>query len=128
MKAMLSHVYAYQRIDRLCIWNQCLLKHRTFPWQPPEYVPVVYNGVFGDQRCKIVDGFPNPPGGQPFSCPEQGSGGGGSGGGGGARDPDNDSTGKQPLMTTLFRTRLMAWKRPCMAWSQYLMLWIIVEN
>lgn len=108
MKAMLSRIYAYQRLDHNEIINQALKKMDEFPWKVPEYVPVIYNGVFGEQRCKIVDGFPNPPEGQPYPCPEQGSGGGGSGGGGGTTGPDDDSTGKQLRMTPLFRARLMA--------------------
>lgn len=63
MKTVLGKLYSYQRLDHNKIINQALKKMDEFPWQVPEYVPVIYNGVFGEQRCKIVDGFPNPPSG-----------------------------------------------------------------
>lgn len=94
---ILTKLYAYQRLDHNEIINQALKGIDEFPWEVPDYVPVIYNGIFGDQRCKIVNGFPNPPPGQGVPCPVQGAGGGGSGngGGGGTAGPDDDSTGKQ---------------------------------
>lgn len=94
MKTILTKLYAYQRLDHSEVINQALKSIDEFPWQVPDYVPVIYNGIFSDQRCKIVSGFPNPPPGQGFPCLEQ-QGGGSGGSGSGTVGPDDDSTGKQ---------------------------------
>ncbi|KAL1880651.1 hypothetical protein Daus18300_001262 [Diaporthe australafricana] len=70
MKTMLANIYAYQRLGHDDIVNQALKNVGTFPWEVPDWVPVVYNNVFGDQRCKSVEGFPIPPSGAKSSCPE----------------------------------------------------------
>lgn len=70
MKMMLANVYAYQRLGHDDIVNQALKNVETFPWEVPDWVPVIYNNVFGDQRCKSVEGFPVPPSGAESSCPE----------------------------------------------------------
>lgn len=94
---MLSDWYGYQRLPHSEITNQALKQIDEFPWPVPNYVPVIYNQVFGPQRCKTVAGFPNPPPGVGYPCPNQvgsGNGGGGGSGGGGTVGPGDDSTGK----------------------------------
>ncbi|KAG6365114.1 hypothetical protein INS49_006721 [Diaporthe citri] len=103
MKVMLAKLYAYQRLDHDEIINQALKGIDEFPWQVPDYVPVIYNGVFGDQRCKNVNGFPNPPPGQGILCPKQ------KGGSGGTVGPDDDSTGKEFPEAILSKAPAMAW-------------------
>lgn len=53
MKYMLSQFYAYQRLPRKEIINQAMKKKsiKQFPWPfVPNWVPVIYNYVYGDQR------------------------------------------------------------------------------
>lgn len=65
MKTMLCNTYAYQRLPKSEIINQALKtlqafpKPRTFPWAVPDKVSVIYNMIFGAQKCKDVAGFPN---------------------------------------------------------------------
>lgn len=65
MKTILADTYAYQRLPHDEIINQALENLKDddgrqipFPYAVPAYVPVIYNNVFGDQKCKAVAGFP----------------------------------------------------------------------
>ncbi|KAJ0109318.1 hypothetical protein J7T55_009650 [Diaporthe amygdali] len=91
MKTMLANVYAYQRLDHSEIVDEALGNIPAFPWDIPSYVPVIYNNVFGDQRCKDVDGFPNPPHGVGVACPGQDDS--GSDGDDGGDDDSGDEAG-----------------------------------
>lgn len=80
MKTMLADTYAYQRLPRDKLIDESLRQIKennqdhVFPWEVPPMINVAYNMAYGDQRCKIVEGFPNlrHDGG---SCPVPGSGG-----------------------------------------------------
>ncbi|KAJ0124773.1 hypothetical protein J7T55_006114 [Diaporthe amygdali] len=80
VKTMLADTYAYQRLprDRLIGESmQNIIKNNPnhqFPWEVPAKVNVAYNMAYGDQKCKIVDGFPNLKR-DGASCPVPGSGG-----------------------------------------------------
>lgn len=89
--------YAYQRLPHKEIVNKALKKKniKEFPWPYiPNYVPVIYNYIYGDQRCKVVKGFPQPPPGAGVPCPQAGSGSGGGNGGSGTVGADDYGTGK----------------------------------
>lgn len=65
VKAMICNTYAYQRLPASELVNKALATlqqfpvPRKFPWAIPAKVDVIYNMVFGPQKCKDVEGFPN---------------------------------------------------------------------